>query len=87
MPAKNYTNPADITAPFSNGGAVTAHDTTELGTPTRGIMVGVAGNVALTLISGDNVTLPACQPGVIYPVRAKIIKATGTTATGIIWLA
>lgn len=87
MPAKNYTNPADITAPFSNGGTVTPHDTDELSTPTRGIMVAAEGNVAVVLLGGDTITLPALQPGLVYPIRAKIVKSTGTTATGIIWLA
>lgn len=87
MANKTYTNPTDITAPFSNGGAVTLHDTNELSMATRGIMVTTVGNVAVTLISGESVTLPACQPGIIYPVRAKIIKSTGTTATGLVWLA
>jgi hypothetical protein len=46
-------------------------------------MITGAGDVAVTLKNGDAITLPGLTPGVIYPIRAARIAATGTTATGI----
>ncbi|MEM8654400.1 MAG: hypothetical protein AAGF36_06615 [Pseudomonadota bacterium] len=37
----------------------------------------------MTLKDGDTLTLPGLTPGVIYPIRAVRVAATGTTATGI----
>lgn len=49
----------------------------------RAIMVGVAGNVKVTMVDGSVGVLPALQPGVIYPVIASLIWKTGTTATSV----
>ena len=50
---------------------------------TRGFMVGGAGDVAVTLKSGDAVTLPGLMAGVVYPFRISKVRDSGTTATGI----
>ncbi|UPJ43936.1 hypothetical protein IVB40_07660 [Bradyrhizobium sp. 40] len=61
---------------------VSAADQT-LSKPSRGIMVGVSGDVAVTMIDGTSGTLPALNPGTIYAVAATVIKKTGTTATSV----
>jgi hypothetical protein len=75
-----------LDSPALGGFDVTPHNTNVLSISTRGIMVAVAGNVKVTTVAGDEIVLPALQPGVIYPMRAKIIWATGTTATGVVGL-
>ena len=67
--------------------AVTPNDTNELLFVTKALYIGVAGN--LSLIAQEDsaaVTLTAVAAGSIIPVRAKIVRATGTTASGIVAL-
>lgn len=73
-----------LNAPAYNAGAVTPHDTDELAFLTRGIYVGVSGNVVLVTASGDTITFVGLAAGMIHPIRAKIIKSTNTTATSIV---
>jgi hypothetical protein len=73
------------TAAYSDGQAVTPNDTAVL--PVfDGIMVATAGNVSVRLLSGVDLPLPALQPGVIYWIAGTRIRATGTTASGIVVL-
>lgn len=73
-------------APLNDGVAVTPADDSDLVALTRAIMVATAGNVSIMTASGTTLTLPGLQPGMIYPIRASRIRATGTTATGIVGL-
>jgi hypothetical protein len=73
-----------VTEPATNAFAVTPHDTNELASHTRGIYVGVTGNVKVTTINGDAVTFVGLASGVIHPIMAKIIWSAGTTATSIV---
>lgn len=54
-----------------------------LATACRGVMVTVAGDVAVTMADGSSGVLPALQPGTLYPFAVKVFKKTGTVATGI----
>lgn len=65
------------------GVAVTPSDATIIA-PTRGIYVGVAGNVAVKLLNGTTVTFTAMVTGIIHPIRATQVLSTGTTATSIV---
>lgn len=56
----------------------------DIDTPSRGLIVAVAGNVAVTMANNDRITLPALIAGVIHPVSVKKVHTSGTTATGII---
>lgn len=65
--------------------AVTPHDSNELAFVTKAIYVGGAGNVSV--IAADDstaVTFVGVPAGAILPVRAKIVRATSTTATSIV---
>ena len=67
--------------------AITPNDTTELQFLPKALYVGTAGN--LSLIAEEDavaVTLTNVAAGSIVPVRAKIVRATGTTASGIVAL-
>ena len=74
---------ADLNAPLTKFQAITKSDSTEY-EPTRAIMVGVAGNLAI--IGSDDtsaVTLVAVAAGVWHPISATKIMSTNTTATDI----
>lgn len=65
--------------------AITPNDGVDLATkPTKGIYLGVSGDVKITLNSGNTVTFTNLSSGVIHPIAAKRIWATGTTATSIL---
>lgn len=68
---------ADITLP---GGGATA--------PTRGLLIGGAGTLSVVMASGNTVqlTIPATACGIILYIAVTRVRATGTTATGIVAL-
>jgi len=72
-----------LNSPVQGGFDVTPADGVDLPFVTRALMVSAAGDLAVAMKNGDLITLPGLTPGVIYPVRAVQIAATGTTATGI----
>ena len=66
--------------------AVTQSDgTNDPNGPFRGIIIGAAGAIKITTMSGAAVTLPSglLAVGVIHPLRIKRVWSTGTTATDI----
>lgn len=64
--------------------AVTPSNTTDLARgETRGIYVGVSGNVAVTYPCGATDTLNNLAAGMFHPISVVRILSTGTTATGI----
>ncbi len=67
-------------APAGNAFAITPHDTNELAFVTRGLYLGVSGDVAVTTSNGDEVTFLNMAAGIIHPLRVKIVKDTGTDA-------
>ncbi len=68
--------------------AVTPHDTTPLAVVPKALYIGGAGNVALRGVnSSADVTFVGLTAGSILMVRASHVRATLTTATGIIALA
>ena len=65
--------------------AITPSDSGVLtGGPTRGIYVGVTGDVAATMSSGNSVTHVGLAAGVWHPIQAQQVLSTGTTATSIL---
>jgi hypothetical protein len=72
--------------PAMDAAAITPHDTNELAAgPCRAIYVGVAGNITLVTPNGSEVLFSNVPVG-IFPVGAKIVKSTGTAATGLVAL-
>lgn len=67
----------------SRAAAVTPSDATTFNISTA-FKVGVAGDVAVLTEGGDTVVIPAVQPGQVISLRFTQIRATGTTATGIV---
>jgi len=85
-----YTTSSDFT-PMISALAVTPADGADLvppsgpARPTRAVLIGGAGTLALTMADGSAVTLtlPATACGVLIYLAVTRIKATGTTATNI----
>ncbi|MEM9839328.1 MAG: hypothetical protein AAF830_09255 [Pseudomonadota bacterium] len=75
-----------LTSPPSRGTSVTPSDSADLPYTLKAFMVSVAGDVSVLTTGGDVLTLPACQPGLQYAVLATRLRATGTTASGIVGL-
>lgn len=71
-------------SPASSAAAVTP-GTSALANTTRAIYVGGDGNVAVTMLDGQDVTFSGVTAGALIPVRATHILAA-TTATNIIAL-
>ncbi len=61
-------------------------DAQDLPKPVRGLMVRTGGDVALITLSGAPGLMPSLAPGVQYAIRARAVRATGTTATGLVGL-
>jgi hypothetical protein len=79
------TQSTGISGPARNAAAVTPDDGVDLANVSRGIVVGTGGNIAVTMVGGMDVTI-AVSDGAILPICVTRIKATGTTATGIVVL-
>lgn len=68
--------------------AITPHDSNELARDVKAIYVGVTGNITLrTRQGGADVLFSNVLAGSILPVRAAYVRATGTTASGLVGLA
>lgn len=72
--------------PADDAFAITPHDTNELVQMTRSIYVGGSGNIALVTANNSTVTFVDVLAGSILPVRVKLVKSTGTTATNLVGL-
>lgn len=73
------------TGPGRQAVAITPDNSTDLATTTRGLYVGAAGDVAVILADDSAaVTFTALAAGIVHPLAVKRVKATGTTATGIV---
>jgi hypothetical protein len=66
--------------------AVTPSDSTDLAFVTRGLYVGVGGDVRVTMMSGDGATFVGLAGGMVHPLRVSRVFATNTTATSIVGL-
>lgn len=66
--------------------AVTPDDTATIN-ETRGLYVGVAGDVTVRMVlSQANVTFVAVQAGTLLPIRVDKVLSTGTSALSIVAL-
>ena len=73
--------------PSRSAVAVTPSDSTDIrdGQLTRGIYVGVAGNISV-VIGGVSVLFKGALAGTVLPIRITRVNATSTTATDIVAL-
>lgn len=75
-----------LTAPATAAETITPSDSNDLNFVTRAIYLGQAGDLSVTMQSGETVLLRGMQAGVFYPLRVSYVRATGTTAADIIGL-
>lgn len=74
-----------LSSPAVGAAAVTPNDSTGIDV-TRSLYVGTAGNVAVEMKDGTEVTFTNVQDGSLLPLRVSKVKSTNTTATNIIAL-
>lgn len=73
--------------PAPSAVVITPSDTVNFETPTRGIYVGVAGNISVQLATlGTAIVFKGAVAGSVIPVRARRVNSTGTTATDLVAL-
>lgn len=68
-----------------DGFAITPSNSTEYPQDTA-VWVGVSGDVVVTTAIGTQLTFTAVAAGTVIPVMVKQVRATGTTASGLIGL-
>lgn len=70
---------------------VTPNDDNDLTVLARALYIGGAGDVTVYMrgeVGGPtSITFSGLLPGVVYPIAAQRVRATGTTATNIVALA
>lgn len=77
---------AGLESPASHGFAITPNDGLDFAETTRALYIGGPGAVAVIMGSGAELIFQGLPAGAILPVRARRLKATGTTATAIVGL-
>lgn len=70
--------------PATNAAAVTPSDSADLAVFARALWVGQAGDLVVTMLGGQTVTLAGASG--LLPVRVRRVRATGTTAGAIVAL-
>jgi hypothetical protein len=74
---------SEVDSPVRHAIAVTPSDSADLATASRAIYIGGAGNIQVTTVDGDTVTMNGVTAGSFYPIRVARVWSTGTTATNI----
>lgn len=74
-----------IREPHKRAAAVTLSDSTTIGA-TRGLFVGGAGAVKVTMKNGTDVTFSAVPAGTTLLISVTKVYSAGTTATAIVAL-
>lgn len=72
--------------PASHAEAVTPSDSVDLTYVSRGLWVGVGGNLSVVMASGATVTFAGIASGTLLPIRVSRVRSTSTTATTILSL-
>jgi hypothetical protein len=75
-----------LDSPYRHAAAISTSDTVDLSNVTRGIYVGVGGNINLITANGETVLFKGALVGTILRVQASRVKATSTTATDLVAL-
>lgn len=83
---RDAVNAGVLQAPGSHAETVVPHDVNELAIVSRGLYVGVAGNVAVLMADDSTATFVGVLAGTLLPIRIKRVNATNTTATNMVAL-
>jgi len=84
MMGNKYEKDMNWESPADNGAAITPSDTTVIAA--RSLYVGVAGSVSVVMAGGATLTFQGVAAGTFLPIIVQKVRATGTTASGIIGL-
>lgn len=76
---------SSVDGPPEHAAEVTPSDGTDLTYATRGLFIGVAGNLKVTMVGGQTVTFPNVPVGQ-FVARVTRVWSTGTTADDIVAL-
>lgn len=77
----------DLDNPASQAEAIVPHATNPLPNVSRGIYVGVGGDITCRLLNDANdTTFVGVPQGTILPIRASHVRITGTSATSLVAL-
>lgn len=77
-----------LTQPAREAFAITPHATNEIDPLPKAIYIGTGGNITLRAAgSSTDVVLKSVASGQILDIRARYIRASGTTAADIVGLA
>lgn len=79
-------HPRDTRGPSWGAWVVTPSDNDDLTSWVRGVYVGGAGDLKVTMRDDSVVTFTAVPAGSVLPIYIKKIHSTGTTATNIVGL-
>lgn len=74
------THARTLTSPPEHAGAIVPDDGGTLGHAARAVYVGTAGDLAVRMLGGAEVTLASVPAGALLPIRVDRVRATGTTA-------
>lgn len=87
MAALDMAGDSQMDHPAFNAEVVTPDNSTELSRVTRGLYVGVGGNVSVQMAGvGTAIVFTGVPAGTILPIRIKRVNATATTATNMVAL-
>lgn len=70
--------------PYTNGAAVTPHDTNALSHVSNALWVGGAGNITVEFEDETTALLVGVPAGTLLPLQVNKVHSTGTTATSIV---
>ena len=85
MPEK-FPNYPQLDSPADDFFTITPSDSTDVTDITRAIFVTGAGDISCITRSGNTRTWAGVPASTLLPIRVSRVRATGTTATGIIGL-
>lgn len=85
--ADNFKNfPPQIAGPYENAAAVTTSDTVDLPNVSCELIAAGSGNISVDTVGGQTAVTIGITAGIPLKLRATRVRATGTTATGIVAL-
>lgn len=85
MPSPNQGPAHQNSGPGAHAFVIVPDDVNKLAHRTRGLYVGVAGNVSVEMAEdGTAIIFTSLSAGIIHPIAVRRVNATGTTATNIV---
>lgn len=74
------------TSPATSGFVINPNDAADQPDVCRAIYVGGDGDIKVDMLDGQTLTFFGVLAGTLFPIRARRVYATGTTATSLVAL-